>query len=112
MLVDGERKQFGTRVVADTVHHAFAFNDQRHVNVGDQNPFTVPQRRYKVDAFWRDDRGVATAGDRALHRRIRCDGFNLRLGQPTGSVHDEAAGFGGVMAHRSIDLVGEDLADH
>ncbi len=98
--------------MTDAVHHSLALDDQGHVDVGKQYPLAFPQWRHQVDAFGRNDCGMAAAGYRALQASIRGDGFDLRLAQPAGGVDDETAGFGGMVAHRGVDLVGKHLADH
>lgn len=49
--VEVQRQQLGPCVMADRVHHAFAFGDQRKVEVGDDQPFAVAQRLAQMLAF-------------------------------------------------------------
>jgi hypothetical protein len=49
--------------MADRVHHALALDDQRHVEIGDQDAFAGGERRNDVLAFRRDDGGHAAAAN-------------------------------------------------
>ena len=97
--------------MADRVHHALALDDQRHVEVGDQDAFAGGERRNDVLALGRDDGGHAAAADSVARPFLGRNLGDLVFGEPTGGVDDEAAALERVMADRHLDLVGEDLAD-
>lgn len=98
--------------MADAVHHALALRDEGEVQIGHQYPLPFAQRGDEICAFRGDDRAVRAAGKGFLQGRVRRDGFDLRFAQPAGGVDHETAGFGGMVAHGGIDLVGKNGADH
>ena len=93
------------------VHHPLSFRDQAHVEIGNQQPLALRQRRNDMTALGRNDRGETAACQRLVQLRIRGDGGLLFVGQPAGGVNDEAAAFQGMVADGYLDLFGEDRTD-
>ena len=92
-IVDDEMQKLRSRVVSDGVHHSLAFQDQAHVEVGDENAFALGDRGCEMLALGRDDGRHAAATERLLQTVIRRDGADLLVRQPAGGVDDETATF-------------------
>lgn len=60
-VVDQQRQQFGAGVMPNGIHHALTLDDQRHIEIGDQDAFAAGQRRNYMTTFGRDDCGHAAA---------------------------------------------------
>ena len=97
--------------MADRIHHPLALDDQRHVEIGDQDAFARGQRRHDVVAFRRDDRGHAATAQAAARAFLGRNLGDLLFGQPAGGVDDEASALQRVVADRDLDLVGKYLPD-
>ena len=63
--VDHQAEEFRPAVMAARIHHLLALVDQGEVKIGDHYPFTRPDRIAHQGSIGCDDRGEATAGDRA-----------------------------------------------
>lgn len=100
-------QQLGSGIMADRIHHPLAFDDQAHVEIGDQDAFAFCQRRRDVFAFGRDDRGHAAAAQGLLQAGVRRDGGDLPVGQPAGGIDHEAAAFQRMVADGDFHLVGK-----
>ena len=70
-VVDQEREQFGARIVADGIHHPLALDDQRHVEIGDQDALTRRERLHHMAAIRGDDCGHAAAAQAGAQAFIR-----------------------------------------
>ena len=99
-------KQLGAGIMPDAVHHPLALDDERHVEVGDDHAFAFMQRRCEMTSLGGDNRRTRAATQRLVHRRIRGDGVQLRVGEPAGGVDDEAAG----LQRVNIDSQGMHIA--
>lgn len=97
--------------MANAIHHAFALDDEAHIEIGDENAFPRGQRRNDMRAFRRDDRRHATTAETTPHLFIRRYFCDLLLAQPTRRVDDETAAFERMMTDGDFDLIGEDLPD-
>src|ERR1700722_14620974 len=96
-LIELDADEFGTRVMADGIHHPLALDDEGKIEVGDENSLALRQRRGEVAAFGRNDRGHASPAQAPLQGFVRRDRGNLRFGEPTRGVDDEAAALERVM---------------
>src|ERR1700733_1482244 len=110
-LIELDADEFGTRVMADGIHHSLALDDEGEIEVGEENALAVGQRRDEVATLRRDDRGHVSPAQAALEGFVRRDRGDLGFGEPACGVDDEAAAFERVMADRHLDLFGEDRAN-
>jgi hypothetical protein len=97
--------------MADGIHHPLALDDQGKIEVGDENAFAFGQRRDEGATLGRDDRCHASPAQALLQGFVRRDRSDLRFGEPTRGVDDEAAALERVVADRHLDLLGEDRPD-
>src|SRR6202021_3710729 len=96
-LVELDADEFGARVMADGIHHPLALDDEGKIEVGYENALAFGQRRGEEATLRRDDRGHASAAQAPLQGFVRRDRGDLRFGEPTCGIDDEAAAFERMM---------------
>ena len=79
-VVEREREQFRPRVMADLVHHPLALDDQRHVEIGDEDAFAAGERRREMARLpaRRSPSCSRRSAPCAASRRARCGRSALR----------------------------------
>ena len=88
--IDEQAQELGPAVVPNAIHHAFAFGDERKVEVGQHHPLPLREGRREQVPFGGDDGGVATAAERFVELGLPGDELHLFFRQEAGRVDDEA----------------------
>src|SRR4029078_1239116 len=109
--IDEKASQLWAAVETAGVHFGLPPVDQGEVKIGNNDPFTGPQRFTHQFTKWRDNRSKAAAGNRAngtvgvFHEL----GLLIRV-YPSSCVDDKATGLQCVLSDIDLGLLREEIA--
>ena len=109
--IETQPQQVGAAVVADAVHHSFAFGDQGAIEFGDGQTLPVRQRPGQVAALRADHRCVATPLKGFMQGDVRGDRGVIGRIEPGRGTDHKAARLEGVVPQCHRRLFAEDGPD-